>query len=89
MAPKFVVLKFGGTSVASQARWQSIAGVIRTRIDEGLSPVLVCSALAGVSNLLEGLLDRALVDEHRPVVDEIVQRHIALCEEMGIRNRMA
>ena len=84
MAPRFVVLKFGGTSVASQTRWQSIAGVVRARIDEGLHPVLVCSALAGVSNLLEGLLDRALVDEHRPVVDEIVQRHIALCEEMGL-----
>lgn len=33
-----VVLKFGGTSVSSLARWRTIAAAIRERLDEGLRP---------------------------------------------------
>lgn len=47
---RFVVLKFGGTSVASHERWESIAAVARRRLAEGLCPVIVCSALAKVSD---------------------------------------
>jgi len=55
----YVVLKFGGTSVSSLARWQTIAEQVRQRLQEGLRPLVVCSAFATVSNSLEELLAAA------------------------------
>ena len=55
----FVVMKFGGRSVATAENWASIAQLIRQRIDEGTIPVVVHSALAGISNELEELLVKA------------------------------
>ena len=54
------MLKFGGTSVSSAANWHNIAGVLRERIAEGLRPVVVHSALSGVTDRLESLLAAAL-----------------------------
>ena len=48
----WVVLKFGGTSVTSEANWRTIAGVLRERLDEGVRPVVVCSAFSKVSDAL-------------------------------------
>ena len=44
----YVVLKFGGTSVATAERWHTIAGVTRDTIAQGHTPFLVCSALAKI-----------------------------------------
>jgi diaminopimelate decarboxylase/aspartate kinase len=81
----FVVLKFGGTSVATAARWRTIAAVTRARVAEGHTPVLVCSALAGVSDLLEGLLDAALRDEHGLRLTEIEALHRALGADLDLK----
>ena len=43
----FVVLKFGGTSVSSLERWETIAAVVERRIAEGVKPVIVCSGAFG------------------------------------------
>ena len=56
----WVVLKFGGTSVSSAENWQTIAGLIRNRLADGLQPVVVHSALKGVSNRLETVLQLAI-----------------------------
>ncbi|HSM68113.1 MAG TPA: hypothetical protein VK830_00245, partial [Xanthomonadales bacterium] len=55
----FVVMKFGGTSVSTADNWRVSAGLIRQRLDAGLRPVLVHSALSGVSNALQSLGDAA------------------------------
>src|SRR5690606_37206219 len=55
----WVVMKFGGRSVATAQNWERIAALIRARLDEGVTPVVVHSALAGVSNALIDLLDTA------------------------------
>ena len=55
----FVVLKFGGTSVAQPDRWRLIAQIARVHLESGRRPIIVCSAVAGVSNALEGLLAAA------------------------------
>ena len=60
MTRPFVVLKFGGTGVATVERWAAIADVVLSRRSEGYTPVLVCSAVAGMSNLLDSLLPAAL-----------------------------
>jgi len=81
---KFVILKYGGTSVASAVRWESIVEVVQARMDEGYVPVLVCSALAGVSNLLDQLLNAAMSDSHKRIIDQIEEKHRVLAQDMGI-----
>jgi len=49
----WVVIKFGGTSVSTAEHWATIAAVVRNRLAVGLKPVLVHSALQGVSSGLE------------------------------------
>ena len=59
-AQAWVVLKFGGTSVSSAANWHNIAQVLRVRIAEHFRPVVVHSALSGVTDRLESLLTAAV-----------------------------
>jgi diaminopimelate decarboxylase/aspartate kinase len=80
----WVVLKFGGTSVSSRSRWDTIARCARDRLAQGLRPVIVCSALAGVSNLLEQLLAAAPSGAWEPVLDEVRRKHVALAADMGL-----
>ncbi|MFN3201194.1 MAG: bifunctional aspartate kinase/diaminopimelate decarboxylase [Bradymonadia bacterium] len=81
---QFVVLKFGGTSVATADRWRTIADLVRQRQAEGLIPVVVCSALSGISDLLQRLLDDALAERHTETLAEIEARHAALAEALGL-----
>lgn len=80
----WVVIKFGGTSVASRAHWNTIASIARTRLGEGLRPLLVCSAVAGVSNLLEELLRQAPDSAYQSCQARIEAVHRELARELGL-----
>ncbi len=80
----FVVMKFGGRSVATAQNWTTIAQLLRQRLDEGLTPVLVHSALAGISDALENLLLRATAADTAAELDAIQQRHEQLATELQI-----
>ena len=80
----WVVLKFGGTSVSSAANWKNVAGVLRDRLAEGVRPVVVHSALSGITDRLEQLLLLALGGEWQSVMDQIEQRHRDLARDLGI-----
>ncbi|MCJ7452247.1 MAG: bifunctional aspartate kinase/diaminopimelate decarboxylase [Steroidobacteraceae bacterium] len=80
----WVVLKFGGTSVSSVSNWKNVAGVVRARLDEGLRPLVVHSALSGITDRLEQLLDKALAGDWEPVMDQIELRHADLSRDLGI-----
>jgi len=80
----WVVLKFGGTSVATAERWATIAGRVERRLAEGRRPLVVCSALAGVSNRLEEMLARAVAGSHQEALAEIRERHLRLGEALGL-----
>ena len=80
----WVVLKFGGTSVSTPERWGIIAGLARRRIDEGLRPLVVCSALSGISNQLKDLLGLAVQGRHEEALAEIQARHLELGSGLGI-----
>jgi len=81
---KWVVLKFGGTSVSGRAEWETIASVIRARLAEGLQPLVVCSAVSGISNLLEEVIVTALDDRHGEHLDTLEARHQKLAIDLGI-----
>lgn len=81
----WVVLKFGGTSVASVDRWQKIADAIEQRTADGERVMVVCSALSGVSNLLQKLIDAIDTEtDTQATLAEIRGKHERLAEAMGL-----
>lgn len=86
---KFVVLKFGGTSVARAEYWATIHKTLNSRLAEGLRPVVVCSALAGVTDAL-ARIPKALEsgDPARGIVEGIHETHHRLADALGLRDRI-
>jgi diaminopimelate decarboxylase/aspartate kinase len=80
----WVVLKFGGTSVSSVANWHNIADIVRTRIAASFRPVVVHSALSGITDRLESLLAAAASGTHAPVLEQIDAKHRDLARALGI-----
>jgi diaminopimelate decarboxylase/aspartate kinase len=84
-SPPWIVCKFGGTSVSSRARWDTIGTVVRTHQAEGRRPFLVCSALQGISDQLEALLEAAAASGNpQEVFSTIRERHEALAQAMDL-----
>jgi len=81
----WLVLKFGGTSVSSIDRWETIRSTLVARLDRGARPLVVCSALSQVSNRLEALLDTASRGEEvGDGVAELQRDHKSLAADMGL-----
>jgi bifunctional diaminopimelate decarboxylase / aspartate kinase len=81
----WVVLKFGGTSVSSVSNWHNIAGVVRARIGANLRPVIVHSALSGITDKLEALLTAALLGAQGPALKRIERAHRELADGLRVR----
>ncbi|HJR11381.1 MAG TPA: aspartate kinase, partial [Rhodanobacteraceae bacterium] len=79
----WVVLKFGGTSVATADRWRTIRQLAAARRAEGARVVIVVSALAGVTDALKALGSCA-PSERAAAIAKLVERHRALASEMGL-----
>lgn len=80
----WVVMKFGGTSVASAKSWQIIAGLLEKRCADGLNVLVVHSAIAGVSNALSALLDATESGGGDDIHAQIVARHVEFSESLGL-----
>ncbi len=80
----WVVLKFGGTSVSSLDSWRNIAAIVRGRLVAGEAPVVVHSALSGVTDALEVLISQALAGSHATALSDIDARHRALARALGL-----
>ncbi len=80
----WVVMKFGGTSVSSAENWAAIAELLRRRLQDGLRPVVVHSALKGVSNALEGVLNQAVSEDPDETLGAIRAQHYQLASDLGI-----
>ena len=79
-----VVLKFGGTSVSTAANWKNIADIVKARIEEGLHPVVVHSAVSKMTDALEKLLADALQGAWEPALLAIINRHRQLATDLGV-----
>ncbi len=80
----WVVLKFGGTSVSSRQRWETVAQLAKERLQTGETTrvLVVVSALAGVTNDLQRIADG---EEATPrIVDSLINRHLALAAELAL-----
>jgi diaminopimelate decarboxylase/aspartate kinase len=80
----WVVLKFGGTSVSSAANWHNIAAVVRARLAASLRPVIVHSALSGITDGLESLLAAAVAGTHAGALEQVEARHRELARALDI-----
>src|SRR5579862_3079759 len=80
----WIVLKFGGTSVSSVANWRNIAHVALQRRATGARLLIVHSAISGVTDQLERLLEAPTLDLQRRELADIEKRHRQLAGELGI-----
>jgi diaminopimelate decarboxylase/aspartate kinase len=83
-AAPWIVLKFGGTSVSTLPNWNNVAAVVRRRQADGARVLIVHSAVSGITDRLERLLNAALAGEHEAALAGIEARHMQLCEELGV-----
>jgi len=88
MSRPWIVLKFGGTSVASAASWSTIADRARALLP-GHRVWIVASALAGVTDLLETAIAEALDATEGDAVARLRERHRELAVEIGLDPRAA
>ncbi|HLJ38049.1 MAG TPA: bifunctional aspartate kinase/diaminopimelate decarboxylase [Steroidobacteraceae bacterium] len=82
--PDWIVLKFGGTSVATLANWTNIALVAAERCAEGAHVLIVHSAVSGVTDRLERLLETAVRGELAAELKAIEEPHRRLAGELGL-----
>ncbi len=78
-------MKFGGTSVASRARWDSIAALVRERRAAGARVLVVVSAIAGVTNALQALIDAAQRGEPtEAAAASLAAQHLDFARALGL-----
>jgi bifunctional diaminopimelate decarboxylase / aspartate kinase len=83
-SPPLVVMKFGGTSVSTKERWETIEALTRACLAKGERPLIVHSALSQVSNLLERAIKAALTQKDVGTLDEIKARHLVLAKDLDL-----
>jgi len=78
-----IVQKFGGTSVGSAGAIARLAEIVRAHRDR--SPVVVVSAVGGVTNKLFALASQALAGEDtRAPFEALVLQHQTILKELGL-----
>src|SRR6056297_1331648 len=83
-APRWRVFKFGGSSVADASNWPTIAAQARAALDDDTGVVIVVSALAGITDLLESFILSDDRPEPDSIIDEIRKRHERLAAHCGV-----
>jgi len=79
------VLKFGGTSVSKRSRWDNIGRLASARRAEGGPVLVVVSAVSGITNALQSIIDAAgSADAQRAAADSIITRHREFAAELGL-----
>ncbi|WP_166206191.1 bifunctional aspartate kinase/diaminopimelate decarboxylase [Cognatiluteimonas telluris] len=78
---RWIVLKFGGTSVSRRNRWDNIGAIARKRMaDEGVRVLVVVSALSGVTNALQAIADGGDVAG----IEALIARHQSFAGELDL-----
>ena len=75
------VLKFGGTSVGSIKSIQTLIAIVKNKMDD--QPIIVLSAMGGVTNLLAAMADHAVAGKtftHQ--LEELQTRHFDIIKAL-------
>jgi bifunctional diaminopimelate decarboxylase / aspartate kinase len=79
-----VISKFGGTSVSSRETWDNIVAITKAHLRQGTQPIIVCSALTQASNLLEKMVEAALLDNHQRLVADLTDKYLSLAKALDV-----
>jgi len=74
-----IVMKFGGTSVATHNNIQRIKSIIEQTTEPCL---VVVSAISKATDQLLEIADKSLSNEYQPLINNLQQRHFDLIEEL-------
>ena len=80
----WIVMKYGGTSVSTRERWETIAAQCAQHVKDGYRVLVVCSAISGISNQLEAVSDLAVVNQHEANLAEIRNRHLEMAKALDV-----
>ena len=83
-ASRWVVVKFGGTSVSTLVNWRNIALVVKRRLEKGARVLVVHSAITQITDMLEKLLAAAIAGNPEEPLKAIEDRHRQLATELGV-----
>lgn len=81
----WVVMKFGGTSVSSCERWQTIINQAGRAANQDYRVLIVVSALSGITNLLTVIAESADAAERVLALQEIELRHLRLLADLNAK----
>ncbi|NVJ66773.1 MAG: bifunctional aspartate kinase/diaminopimelate decarboxylase [Gammaproteobacteria bacterium] len=85
------LLKFGGTSVSSRENWQNILNIVKRKLQKGKKVFIVHSALSGVSNQLEALIEQAQsgdLESYQAGYQGIVAQHKNLLKALSLAENL-
>lgn len=80
-----IVMKFGGTSVGSASQIRKVSEIIHAHLHR--NPLIVVSALSGVTNHLVKSIEHIFQDEPIDLPDDVAElkwRHRSVIEELGL-----
>ncbi|WP_257385922.1 bifunctional aspartate kinase/diaminopimelate decarboxylase [Tahibacter caeni] len=84
----WVVVKFGGTSVSTRPRWDTIRRIANDWHARGKRVLIVVSALSGITDKLKAIAEAGGDRSRREALRaEIVARHEAMFAELGLTER--
>ncbi len=82
-----IIMKFGGTSVRNATALTQVSKIIQAHLSQ--HPVVVVSAMAGITNLLEESVRVAVAQETENVsglIEKIEKQHLEVIKELGIES---
>jgi diaminopimelate decarboxylase/aspartate kinase len=86
----WVVIKFGGTSVSTRARWENIRRIAAEHRASGRRVLIVVSALSGITDQLKAIAEAGADDARAAKARaEIAGRHEAMLAELELPSRVA
>lgn len=81
---QWIVIKLGGSSTASKDCWENALRAIEGHRDAGLRVLVVHSALAGVTDLLESAL-AASAAQRGALMEALRERHRLMADALGVK----
>ena len=83
-ARRWIVLKFGGTSVSRADYWRVICTQARARLAEGHHVLIAISAVSGVTDLLTRLATTLDAQDRQAELAAVRAKHQALFDDLGM-----
>lgn len=79
-----LIIKFGGTSVSSRETWEHIQTIAENHAQQGVQPIIVCSALSQASNKLEHMTNDALLNKHHHAHNALTKEYTELAHALDV-----